>query len=254
MVVSQMKALLINRKQNIFFIIGIVIILLIWLGISLVNENIFFPSIKDVSIDLYNLITEWNNLFIILLTIIKVVILIIVSFVISIVLAVISYKFMSFRSIISPMIAIMRSTPVASVILVLILLVGSKIAPFIISLLVIIPIAYENIYSAFMGIQSELIDETRLVSNINLKIILTLYIPITFNYLLSSLLTCFGLTLKVLVMSEVLTQGNMTIGGKIQIAKSTIDITRVFSWSIVLVVIVLIVEMIIKRINKKIQN
>ena len=152
------------------------------------------------------------------------------------------------------MIAIMRSTPVASVILVLILLVGSKIAPFIISLLVIIPIAYENIYSAFMGIQSELIDETRLVSNINLKIILTLYIPITFNYLLSSLLTCFGLTLKVLVMSEVLTQGNMTIGGKIQIAKSTIDITRVFSWSIVLVVIVLIVEMIIKRINKKIQN
>ena len=146
----------------------------------------------------------------------------------------------------------MRSTPVASVILILILLVGTKYAPLFIALLVIIPIAYENIYVAFKNIDDELIDETRLVSNIDLKIVFTVFIPVSIDYLISSLLTCFGLALKVLVMSEVLTQGNMTIGGNIQLAKATIDITRVFSWSIILVIIVLIVELFIKKIEKKI--
>ena len=122
----------------------------------------------------------------------------------------------------------------------MILLIGSKLAPIFISLLVIVPIAYENIYAAFINVDKDLIDEAKLVSNINLKIIFSVFVPVSANYLISTLLSCFGLALKVLVMSEVLTQGNMTIGGSIQIAKATIDITRVFSWSIILVIIVLI--------------
>ena len=247
-----MKDSLINKKQTLFFILGIVFIFLIWFVWTLVDDNIFFPRIDEVIIDIGKLLIDTNNLLIILFTFLKVIGLIIVSFIVSFVLAIISYKWISFRSFISPMIAIMRSTPVASVILILILLVGTKYAPIFISLLVIIPIAYENIYGAFSNIDIELIDETRLVSNINLKIMFMIFIPVTINYLISSLLVCFGLALKVLVMSEVLTQGNMTIGGSIQLAKATIDITRVFSWSIILVMIVLIVEILIKKIEKRI--
>ena len=253
MVINLMKSLSTSSKHTLFFLLGIFSILLVWFILTLFNENIFFPGIDEVIIDLGKLVSDGNNLLIILYTLLKITILIIGSFVISFILAVLSYKVSYIRSFISPMIAIMRSTPVASVILILILLVGSRYAPFIISLLVIIPIAYENIYSAFANIDVEIIDETKLVSNINLKIIFTVFIPITINYLISSLLTCFGLTLKVLVMSEVLTQGNMTIGGSIQLAKATIDLTRVFSWSIILIIIVLIVEAFIRKFERKIQ-
>lgn len=249
-----MKDSIINRKQNIFFALGILVILLVWFIWTLADDNIFFPKISEVLIDIGKLLSDGNNLLIILYTLIKVICLIIASFIVSIVLAILSYKYVAFRSFISPLIVIMRSTPVASVILILILLVGSKYAPFIISLLVIIPIAYEGIYSAFKSIDDDIIDETRLMSNINIKIIITVFIPIVANLLISTILSCFGLCLKVLVMSEVLTQGNMTIGGNIQLAKSTIDITRVFSWSVILVIIVLIVEFLIKIVEKKIVN
>ena len=249
-----MKTSIISKKQNIFFGLGIICILLVWFILTLFDDDIFFPKINEVVIDLGKLLSEGNNWLIILYTFLKVIGLIVASFVISFIFAIVSYKLSSFRSFISPMIVIMRSTPVASVILILILLVGSKIAPFIISLLVIVPIAYENIYSAFSSIDNDVIDETKLISNINLKIIITVFIPITVTYLVSTLLSCFGLCLKVLVMSEVLTQGNMTIGGNIQLAKATIDITRVFSWSIVLVVIVLIVELLIKIVERKVSN
>ena len=249
-----MKSLSTRQKQNIFFFVGIISILLVWLIITLFDDNIFFPGIGEVVVDLGKLLSDGNNWLIILYTFLKVIFVIVVSFIISFVLAILSYKVRSFRAFISPFIALMRSTPVASVILILILLVGSKVAPFIISILVIVPISYENIYSAFTNIEDEIVDETKLVSNINLNIIITVFIPITINYLISSMLTCFGLTLKVLVMSEVLTQGNMTIGGSIQLAKSTIDITRVFSWSIILVIIVLLVEAFIKRFERKLQK
>ena len=249
-----MKDSLISKKQNIFFFLGILTILLIWFIWTLIDDNIFFPRIDEVIIDIGKLLSEGKNLLIIFYTFLKVIGLIIVSFIISFLLAMLGYKFNSFRSFISPMIAIMRSTPVASVILILILLVGSKLAPIFISLLVIVPIAYENIYAAFINVDKDLIDETKLVSNINIKIIFSVFVPVSKNYLVSSLLSCFGLALKVLVMSEVLTQGNMTIGGSIQIAKATIDLTRVFSWSIILVIIVLIVEFFIKKLNKKVNE
>ena len=247
-----MMSLSISKKHNLFFVLGIVSLLFIWFIWTLLDDNIFFPKINEVFFDLGRLLIDSKNLLIILYTFIKVILLITGSFIISFAFAVLSYKFKLFRSFISPGIAIMRSTPVASVILILILLVGSKVAPFVIAALVIVPISYENIYSAFVNIDMEIIDETKLVSNINLRIIISIFMPVTKNYLISSLLTCFGLTLKVLVMSEVLTQGNMTIGGSIQLAKSTIDITRVFSWSIILVIIVLIVETLIKKIENKI--
>ena len=245
---------LISKKQNLFFFLGIIFIFLVWFIWTLIDSNIFFPRIDEVVIDLGKLIIDPSNLLIILYTFIKVILLIIAGFIISFFMAILSYKSLSFRSFISPLIAIMRSTPVASVILILILLVGSRIAPIFISLLVIVPIAYEGIYASFKGIDKDLIDETKLISNINLKVIIKIFIPVAGSYLISLLLSCFGLALKVLVMSEVLTQGNMTIGGSIQLAKSTIDIVRVFSWSIILVIIVLIVEMFIKKIEKKINN
>ena len=247
-----MKDSIINRKQNLFFALGILFILLFWFIWTLADDNIFFPKINEVLVDIGKLLSDGKNLLIILYTLIKVICLIIASFIVSLLLAILSYKSVSFRSFISPLVVIMRSTPVASVILILILLVGSKYAPFVISLLVIIPIAYESIYSAFKSIDTDIIDETRLMSNINLKIIISVFIPIVANLLISAILSCFGLCLKVLVMSEVLTQGNMTIGGNIQLAKATIDITRVFSWSIVLVIIVLVVEFVIKIVEKKI--
>lgn len=254
MEVNRMNHSTTKRFDKLFFWIGIAVIILFWFILTIVNDNIFFPNISDVLMDVFKLIIDPNNLLIILFTLLKLIGLVIIGFLISLVFAILAYYFSAFRSAISPLIAIMRSTPVAALIIILILLIGSKLTPIFITLFVIIPLAYENIYSAFVGINQELIDETKLISNINLNVIFKIFIPVTINYLLSSVLSCLGLALKVLVMSEVLTQGNNTIGGSIQLAKATLDITRVFSWSIILVLIVLIIEYIIKKVNMKISK
>ena len=101
-----MKSLSTRQKQNIFFFVGIISILLVWLIITLFDDNIFFPGIGEVVVDLGKLLSDGNNWLIILYTFLKVIFVIVVSFIISFVLAILSYKVRSFRAFISPFIAL----------------------------------------------------------------------------------------------------------------------------------------------------
>lgn len=231
---------------------GIIILVLIWTILSITKNSLLYPSIIDVLKDIGNLIVDYHNLLIILYTLLKLVGIIICSYILSIILGILAYKVEAIRKILGPIMAIMRSLPVASLIIILILLIGLNYSPLIITLFVIVPIGYENIYISLKEVDKDIIDEILLNSNINLKIIFLVLFPIKKEYILSGVLQTLGLGLKVLVMSEILTQGENTIGGKIQLAKSFLDVTRVLSWTIILLILVLLIELFINYIQKKI--
>lgn len=256
MVRHQMKAYTTNNKilNVILYALGIILLILIWSIISAVKNNILYPNFLDVSKDIIVILGEKETYLILLYTLIKLVIAITISYLFSFILAYFAYKYDFIRKLISPIILVFRSIPVASVIIILILLVSLKYAPFIITLLVILPIVYESLYTTFKNIDKDLVDETKLVSNINILIVLRLYIPMQFNYIISSVIQTTGLSLKILVMGEILSQGSNTIGGKIQLARTSLDVTRVFSWTIILLIIVIILELLINVLNNKYKN
>lgn len=241
-----------NKLINVlFYFLGVLLLVVVWSIISIIKNNFLYPSIIEISEDIFSLLGEIDTYKVILLTLLKLIIVISISYLLSFIFAYFAFKYNLFRKIISPIILVFRSIPVASVIIILILLVGLKYAPIIITMLVIVPICYESFYLTFKDIDKDVIDETRLVSNINIIIVLRLFIPMQKNFIISSLLQTTGLSLKVLVMGEILTQGSNTIGGKIQFARSALDVTRVFSWTTILLILVLILELGINIINNK---
>lgn len=243
------------KKNNfLFFFLGLISVIIVWIIVSLVKNNIFFPSVIDVLIDTFKLLTTWTNIKIILLTILKLILTVFSAYLISLVLGIIAYKSSKIRALLSPIIAIIRCTPVASLIIILILLIGTRLSPIIITLFVLIPLAYEAIYSALNNCDKDIIEETRLISNINLNIIFKVMLPMSFNLLISNVLSCVGLGIKVLVMGEVLSQGANTLGGQIQLARTTIDATRVFSWTLILLILVLLIEYLIGISKKRVEQ
>ena len=76
----------------------------------------------------------------------------------------------------------------------------------------IIPIIYEGILTGFKTINSNIIDSTKLLSNINLTVLFNIHIPLAMPSLITSLIQSFGLGLKVLVMSEVIVNPPNSIG------------------------------------------
>lgn len=242
-----------KNKKRLYYCLGIIFILLLWTILSLIYDNLFIPSILDVIKDIIKLFSTFEPIKLILLTILKLFLTILFGYCISLFLGILSYKFIRFRNFIAPIITMIRSVPVASSIIILILIIGTKFTPIIITLFVIIPIAYEAIYVSLCNCDKDIIEETKLVSNINLNIIFKVIIPMSSTYLIANLLSCVGLGLKVLVMGELVAQGSNTIGGSIQLARTTLETVRVFSWTIILLILVLIIEGLINYTKSKLK-
>lgn len=242
-----------SKVNKLFYVFGIITILLLWFVLSIIENDFIIPTIPSVFKDVIKVLSTWKNILLILITIGKLLLIVILSFIISLLLAIASYKSQKVKYFIYPIISFMRTIPVASFVIILLVLVGSKFSPLVITLFVLVPILYENIYTGFVQIDNDIIEETKLISNINMEIILKVFMPITKKNIISSLLSSFGLGLKVLIMSEVIVQGSNTIGGIIANEKgSFFNMTRVFSWTLILIIIILIIEGFIRFCEKKI--
>ncbi len=241
-----------SKLENIYFLVGIFLILLVWLVASItIDNNIVVPGIDEVFLKLTHILTTAKYLKIILLTILKIIGIIAVSSIIGYALAVLSYICKEFKYIFRPFISLIRTLPIATIIIILLIYVGMDNTPLYICGFVVVPIIYEEVLVSFEGIDKNIIEETKMVSSVNLRVILEVYLPITMPYFLSAVFTVLGLGLKVLIMAEVFSQGSNTIGGQIQTARTILDTASIFAWTIILLLIVFGFEMILRQITNK---
>lgn len=239
-------------KRTSFYILGILFIILVWVFASIiVNNDIIIPSFKSVSESLLNLLKEGSTYLSILNTIIKLVVVLIVSVVLAFILAMISYRFEWFSSFVTPVITLLRTIPVATISIILLLMIGNKRAPYFICSLVVLPILYESFLASLKGISKGIIEETKMLSNVTPYIIYKVYLPIIGPYLISSIIASLGLGLKVMVMAEFISQTPKTIGYSLNEEKMFLEIDNVFAWTIILILFMLIVEFVLKFVQKK---
>ena len=241
-----------KKLENVFFIIGVILILLLWLiSSNLIDNEIVIPKINDVARRTYEYLTDWYTIKIVLFTIVKLIVIVTICAILAYLLAVLAYLSNSFRYILKPFMSLIRTLPIVTVIILLLLYVGFKATPIYICAFVVLPIIYEQVLVSFDGIDKNIIEETKMLSNTNFKVIVNVYLPLSMPYFISSIFTVLGLGLKVLVMAEIFSLGNNTIGEQIQIARSLADTVGIFAWTLILLIIVFIFESVIRIIMKK---
>lgn len=243
----------ISTHKIIYTLISIFVILLAWEILVLVkNEPSIFPHITDIFISTINKFNK-DNLIIILntlfRTIISVLIVMFISFIISF-LYIVNKNTLSFFT---PFISIMRSTPLA-VLSIFIFLLLDKIAPYIITILVILPVAIEGITTSISNIDKNLLDDAKLNSPSLFKTIIYVYIPLIKNYLIMVFVQIFGLGIKVMVMGEFICYTKNSIGKELSVLKYINELPDLISWGIIIVLLVAIIELIIKKIIQRQQR
>jgi len=148
----------------------------------------------------------------------------------------------------TPTVTILRTLPVVSIILVILIWVGYEKAPYIITFLMIFPVVYQAILEGIRHIDVKLIEALKLEHDgINLLIIKDLYLPLITPFLKTAFLQSIGLGIKVLVMSEFIAQTKNSIGQMIYLEKQNLHFHLVFAWTIILVIIVLLIEFAVVR-------
>lgn len=238
--------------KNIFILIGILFIFLVWgiANISIGNEYVL-PSIINVFKALGKMLTDSDTYYIVFNTLSKLLITLIVSFLISIILVIGSAYSNKFEEAIRPTIILLKTIPVAAVIIIFLVIIGNKVSPYIISSLVIIPIMYEAINNGVKSIDKNIIDELRMNSRINLRVIIRVLLPLASAFIMTSIIQSIGLGLKVMVMAEFIVQPKNTIGYEMLTAKNFLYMDQVFAWTFILIGFVLIVEILVKKAKKR---
>ncbi len=232
-------------KNTIYYCLGIILVGIILQLLSFAKGNeIFFPNILTILKTFFKSIVTIETYTYIGTTLLELLISISISFIIGIILGVFASIFDSFYKILKPLITILRCLPMIILIIILILSVNVSTAPIIATIIVVTPIIYEGTYQGIKTIDRNLIDVYKLHSNTTPKIVFKVFLPLISSHSKASYTNALGMGIKVLITTEYLCGKNNTLGRAIILASQNIEYEKIYAYSLILVILVLLLELV----------
>lgn len=227
-------------------IISIVFILSIWeVAALIVNDEFFLPDILKTTESLFKILFSGTFFKVIFIALYRVGAGLILGIFLGIILATLCHKFDFLSTIFSPLISIMKATPVACIIVLLwIRMSYTEIAVFVV-VLMILPIVWQNVYDGYKSIDNSLIEVTNVFELTRLQRFRILIMPSILSYLLPAIITSVGLAWKAEIAAEIMTNSN--IGRLIYDYKTvSYDTASIFAWTVIIVSLSIIFEKVTK--------
>ena len=159
-----------------------------------------------------------------------------------VVLAVICCRSRLLDALLSPLVTMVKSTPVASFILLLLIWIGRDLLPAVIVLLMVLPVVWGNVCAGIRNTDPLLLRTARVFGFSRWRTLRRVYVPSVMPHFLSACRTSLGLAWKSGIAAEVLTVPVMSIGKMLFESKLYWEVTDLFAWTVVVILCSLIIE------------
>ncbi len=235
------------------FIIGTAFCLALWELLAIKIDNSYFmPRLNETFSALLLLIKTSGFWKYVLTSLARVAIGLLLGIAFGIVLATVCHVLPLSKAFVSPVITIMKATPVATIILILwFTLSNAELAVFVVFLMVT-PIVWQNVYDGYKSISNEMREVCEVFQISGFKKFKLLVLPAVTKYLVPAVITSVGLAWKAEIAAEIMTYSN--IGQSIDDFKTLhLDTPSVFAWAVVIVILSLILELLIKSLLRRIK-
>ena len=150
-------------------------------------------------------------------------------------------------ALISPAIRVIRATPVASFILLVLLWTDRGTVPVVIAALMVLPVVWENVSRGIAATDPKLLEMASAYRFSRFKTVRLIYIPSLKPYFSAALTNAMGLAWKSGAAAEVLCLPKEAIGTRIYNSKLYLEIPDLFAWTVVVVALSLILEKLLHR-------
>ncbi len=234
-------------------LLPIVFWIAVWeIGAAVINNSFFLPTVSETLSALVKIISSDDFLIISAFTLIRVLAGLFIGTIFGCIFALAAHRFGIVHSILSPFVSVVKATPVASIIILLWIspLNGNQLAIFI-SLLMVFPIIWQNLYDGFSSIDKELDELASSYEFSYKKRLKILVIPTLKKYFIPAFITAMGLAFKSEIAAEIITGVRNSIGQMIYYSKDAYDTASVFAWTVVGIVLSILLENITKILLKK---
>ena len=226
--------------------------LAVWYGVSeIMGMEILFPSPYSVLNAFGQLATEkefyiscFNSLY-------KVVLGWLAGLLAGVILGIITSLSGIIKALSEPVLHLIKATPVASFIVLALVLMSSKKVPVFTCALITVPIVWANISEGIASPDKKLLEMASFFRMSKKRMLKDIYIPAVLPYFSAAAKTAMGLSWKAGIAAEVICTPSETIGAGIQNAKVYLETPSLFAWTLTVIVLSVALEKLLGILLKK---
>ena len=215
----------------------------IWEGMYLlIGSDVYFPSPLAVIKMLIALLIEKTTWLVIGYSVYRTLLALIISAVLGIVFGITCGLNRTMFDIINPLIVILKSTPVVSVIIIAIIWFRSTDVPIFAGVLMCLPIVFTGAVAGIRNTDSKLIEMCKFYKVGRFDMLRALYFRSSVPYINASVVSAVGICWKAVAAAEVLSIPRYSIGTNLYFAKTALDPASLFAWTLIIILLSYIFE------------
>ena len=151
------------------------------------------------------------------------------------------------KALFSPLMLLVRSTPVVSFIILALIWLGRDILPLFISALMVLPVVWANVSAGIAGRDPQLMEMARVYRLPRGRVFRRITVPSVLPHFRTALRSALGLGWKAGIAAEVLTVPKQAIGRMIYESKLYLETTELFAWTLTVILLSFVIERLLLR-------
>ena len=217
---------------------AVIISVIIWqIAAVCLNSTLLLATPVRVAQELCRLVLEpgfWSTIWFSLL---RIVVGYLAALTLGCLLATLAERFSMLESLFWPVMSVIKSTPVASFIILCLIAMSSKNLSVFISFLMVLPIVYTNVLQGLLATDRKLMEMAGVFKMSWFTQLLYIYLPQVKPYLISACSLSLGIAWKSGVAAEVIGIPDGSIGERLYQAKVYLNSPELFAWTVVVIAV-----------------
>ena len=179
----------------------------------------------------------------------------ILGIVVGAVLASLCAAFGLFARVFSPAVAVIKATPIASIIILMLFILDKSYVPMVAAMLMAVPIIFSNVRKGISSVPTEQREVAEVFGFGFGKKLRYCILPSVFPYFSAACRSSLGLAWKAGIAAEVICTPKYSIGLNLNDAKVYLESEALYAWTIVVVIMSVLIEMgVIQVLNRLVKK
>ena len=208
----------------------------------LIGEELFLPSPISVLEALASSVIDLSFWSAVLFTLERIILGFVISLSSAVILAFLSYRWRILGILLEPVVKVVRATPVASIVILILVWVRSRNLSVVISFMMVFPVVYQNVLKGLCNTDRNLIEMADAYRIRTLKRIRYIYLPYLVPYLESAISISLGLAWKSGIAAEVIGLPDGSIGERVYEAKIYLSMPDLFASTVTVIILAFVFE------------
>lgn len=228
---------------------------LIWqLAAMAVNIPLLLPSPLAVLQRLWQLCGEGEFWYTVLTSLCRILLGFAAGVAGGVLLAAAAWRWQFVQAMVRPMVGVLKSTPVASFIILALVWVKTEQLATLISFIMVLPLVYNNLCQGIAAADPKLLEMAKVFELSGWKTFRCCYLPAILPFFLSAVSSALGLAWKSGIAAEVLGRPLTAIGTKIYESKVYLETADLFAWTLVIILLSVALERLLLRATDRVKK